>query len=63
MPSCVPAPHMETSGAEILAKDIHNYIDNNSGSVIGLAEMMDYPGVISKDDHTLAKLIAAGARP
>ena len=63
MPSCVPATHMETSGAEILAKDIHNYIDNNPGSVIGLAEMMDYPGVISKDDHTLAKLIAAGARP
>ena len=63
MPSCVPATHMETSGAEILAKDIHNYIDNNPGSVIGLAEMMNYPGVISKDDQTLAKLIAAGARP
>src|SRR6478672_6625679 len=63
MPSCVPATHMETSGAEILAKDIHNYIDHNPGSVIGLAEMMNYPGVISKDNQTLSKLIAAGAKP
>ena len=36
MPSCVPATHMETSGAEILAKDIHNYFDSSPDSVIGL---------------------------
>jgi len=34
---------METSGAEILDKDIYNYIDNNH--IIGLAEMMNYPGI------------------
>src|ERR671933_226348 len=63
MPSCVPATHMETSGAVILDKDIHQYMNSNPGLVIGLAEMMNYPGVISKDDRTLSKLIAAGSKP
>ena len=54
---------METSGAIILAKDIHEYMDCNPGIVIGLAEMMNYPGVIAKDNQTLSKLIAAGLRP
>lgn len=55
MPSCVPATHMETSGAVILDKDIHEYIDCNPNLVIGLAEMMNYPGIISKDSQTLSK--------
>ena len=63
MPSCVPATHMETSGAQILDKDIHDYFDRYPDSVIGLAEMMNYPGVISKDDQTLAKIVAAGSKP
>jgi adenine deaminase len=63
MPSCVPATHMETSGAVILDKDIHEYMNHNSGIVIGLAEMMNYPGVISKDNQTLSKLLAAGSKP
>ena len=63
MPSCVPATQMETSGAVILDKDIHQYMNSNPGLVIGLAEMMNYPGVISKDDRTLSKLIAAGSKP
>ncbi|MGN6559954.1 MAG: adenine deaminase [Candidatus Nitrosocosmicus sp.] len=63
MPSCVPATHMETSGAEILDIDIRNYFYSYPDSVIGLAEMMNYPGVISKDDQTLSKIVAAGARP
>jgi len=63
MPSCVPATHMETSGAVILDKDIHEYIDCNPNLVIGLAEMMNYPGIISKDSQTLSKLLAAGSRP
>src|ERR687886_1483818 len=58
MPSCVPATRMETSGAVILRDDIHQYMNSNPGLVIGLAEMMNYPGVISKDDKTLSKLIA-----
>ena len=63
MPSCVPATHMETSGAIILDKDIRQYMNSNAGLVIGLAEMMNYPGVISKDNQTLSKLIAAGIKP
>src|SRR5690348_4846279 len=63
MPSCVPATNMETSGAVILDKDIHEYMDCNPNLVIGLAEMMNYPGVISKDSQTLSKLIVAGSRP
>src|ERR687886_654696 len=63
MPSCVPATHMETSGAVILDRDIHEYMDCNPDLVIGLAEMMNYPGVISKDSQTLSKLIVAGSRP
>ena len=63
MPSCVPATHMETSGAVILDKDIRKYMDCNPSIVIGLAEMMNYPGVISKDNQTLSKLIAADSRP
>jgi adenine deaminase len=63
MPSCVPATHMETSGAVILDRDIHEYMDCNPDLVIGLAEMMNYPGVISKDSQTLSKLIVGGSRP
>lgn len=63
MPSCVPATHMETSGAAILDKDIREYIDRYPDRVIGLAEMMNYPGVISEDKEILSKLIAVGSRP
>jgi adenine deaminase len=63
MPSCVPATHMETSGAVIFDIDIRKYMIRNPSAVIGLAEMMNYPGVISKDNQTLSKLIAAGSKP
>ena len=63
MPSCVPATHMETSGAAILAKDIREYIDRYPELVIGLAEMMNYPCVIYEDKEILSKLIAVGSRP
>jgi adenine deaminase len=63
MPSCVPATHMETSGADILDKDISEYIDRYPDLVIGLAEMMNYPGVINEDKRVLSKLIAVGSRP
>ncbi|MFL6496417.1 MAG: amidohydrolase family protein [Nitrososphaera sp.] len=63
MPSCVPATHMETSGAAILDKDIREYIERYPDLVIGLAEMMNYPGVINEDKQVLSKLIAVGSRP
>ena len=49
MPSCVPATSMETSGAKILDKDISDYVHRYSDRIIGLEEMMDYPGVLSED--------------
>jgi adenine deaminase len=63
MPSCVPATDMETSGATILANDISYYLRNYRDRVIGLAEMMNYPGIISGDSRTLSKLVAAGDKP
>jgi len=63
MPSCVPATRMETSGAAIIDKDIREYMDRYPDLVLGLAEMMNYPGVIGEDKQTLSKVVAAGSRP
>ena len=60
-PSCVPATDMETSGARLTAADITLLF--NHERVIGLAEMMNYPGVICRDPSVLKKLEIAGARP
>ena len=58
--SCVPSTHMETAGAEILAADLIALMDNPG--VIGLAEFMNYPGVIHRDPTALAKLTAFRGR-
>jgi adenine deaminase len=63
MPSCVPATHMETSGSAILHKDIHEYMKRYPELILGLAEMMNYPGVVHEDKEVLSKLIAAGSKP
>ncbi len=52
--SCVPATHMETSGARLEAEDLAPLL--NSDWVLGLAEMMNYPGVIYGDKAVLDKL-------
>jgi len=56
-PSCVPSTNMETSGATISAKDTAGLL--KLPRVIGLAEMMNYPGVVHGDKEVLAKLLAA----
>ncbi|PJF26727.1 MAG: adenine deaminase, partial [Phototrophicales bacterium] len=53
--SCVPATHMETSGACLEAEDLSPLL--NSRWVLGLAEMMNYPGVIHSDAGVLDKLM------
>jgi len=58
--SCVPATHMETSGAELLIDDLLPFADHPK--VIGLAEFMNFPGVLSKDPECLAKLKAFQGR-
>jgi adenine deaminase len=54
--SCVPATHMETSGASLEADDLATLLDNPW--VAGLAEVMNYPGVIYGDEGMLDKLHA-----
>jgi adenine deaminase len=58
--SCVPATELETSGARLEAADLAALRDHPA--VIGLAEMMNFPGVLAKDGGVLDKLLAfAGA--
>jgi adenine deaminase len=53
-PSCVPATPFETSGAELTHKDMEAF--RNNQRVLGLAEMMNYPGVLFADPEILAKI-------
>lgn len=59
--SCVPASPYETSGAELTALDLEPLLADRW--VIGLAEVMDYPGVISGKSACLDKIAAVGSRP
>ena len=52
--SCVPSTDMETAGATILAADLAPLMDHPS--VIGLAEFMNYPGVIHRQPDAMDKL-------
>jgi adenine deaminase len=63
MPSCVPATHLETAGAVISAQDIADMFKEYPGRILGLAEMMNYPGVLFQDPQVMGKLFAAGDRP
>jgi adenine deaminase len=54
--SCVPATHMETAGANLEAHDIEHL--RNNDWVLGLAEMMNYPGVVAGNEIVLDKLEA-----
>jgi adenine deaminase len=58
-PSCVPATSMETSGAVISVREIAALL--KSPRVLGLAEFMNFPGVIGEDPDAKAKLDAARA--
>jgi adenine deaminase len=59
--SCVPATDMETSGAELDAADLAVLFQHPR--VIGLAEVMNFPGVFLGVPEVLAKIEAAGDRP
>ena len=58
--SCVPSTHMETTGARLSAADLVPLMDHPG--VIGLAEFMNYPGVLFKDPGCLEKLQAFQGR-
>ena len=54
LPSCVPATDLETSGVELNSYDLALLID--APWVLGIAEMMNFPGVINGDIGVLSKI-------
>jgi adenine deaminase len=59
-PSCVPATHLETSGASIGPEEIRRIL--RWRECIGLGEVMNYPGVLAGDAAMLSKIEAARGR-
>jgi adenine deaminase len=58
--SCVPASPFESPGAEVHAAEVRQLLDEVGA--IGVAEVMNYPGVVAGDAELLAKIAAAGDR-
>lgn len=58
--SCVPASRFESPGAVLGRDEVRELLEEHGA--IGIAEMMDYPGVINGDPEVLAKISAAGSR-
>jgi adenine deaminase len=59
-PSCVPATHLETSGAQISSRKMKRILAHPR--IIGLGEMMNFPGVFTGDEEVLRKISAAQGR-
>ena len=56
-PSCVPATALETSGTQINTEEVEKILSYSN--VIGLGEMMNFPGVVNGDERVLSKIIAS----
>lgn len=56
VPSCVPASHLGSSGAALLPKDIRKARSHER--VIGLGELMNFPGVLERQHDIVAKIRA-----
>ena len=54
-PSCVPATNLETSGAILTASDLS--VLKDEPRILGLAEMMNFPGVLMGDEEVLNKIV------
>ena len=59
--SCVPATSFETSGASLDVQDLLEF--KSHPKALGLAEFMNYPGVLARDPACLAKLAAFSDTP
>ncbi len=59
IPSCVPASPLDESGANLDYRDIDSFFDHPR--VQGLAEMMNFPGIIAADGATVSKIVASQA--
>ncbi|MGD1011072.1 MAG: adenine deaminase [Acidimicrobiales bacterium] len=57
-PSCVPASHFESPWAELGAADLAELLSEHGA--IGIAEFMNFPGVVNGDPDALAKIATAG---
>lgn len=57
LPSCVPATVFDESGAVLQAADLEEYYSDKR--VLGLAEVMNYPGVIGRDEVVMDKINSA----
>ncbi|MFP3358067.1 adenine deaminase [Planococcus sp. SIMBA_143] len=55
LPSCVPATPFENAGARLSAEDLIPFVGRDS--VLGLAEVMDFPAVLQGDEAMLDKLL------
>lgn len=60
LPSCVPSTPLDESGATLNAEDLMNFYDNKR--ILGLAEMMNYYGVVNGDKDVLRKIEDALAK-
>jgi adenine deaminase len=60
LPSCVPASHLETTGAQLTASDLSLLI--NDARILGIGEVMNYPAVLQGDSGTMDKIAVAGQR-
>ncbi|KPK95165.1 MAG: hypothetical protein AMJ94_00480 [Deltaproteobacteria bacterium SM23_61] len=62
-PSCVPSTPLETAGAALSSREIQKLLEHER--VLGLGEMMNFPGVLGKDPEVLSKIIMArrGKKP
>ncbi|MHB8119099.1 MAG: adenine deaminase [Methanothrix sp.] len=60
LPSCVPATNLETAGAAMDADALAGLMQEEG--VLGLAEVMNYPGVIFRDPEMMKKLRLAGGK-
>ncbi len=56
-PSCVPATHLETSGASLDAEAVQRIL--RLKGCVGLGEVMNYPGVLFGDENVLHKVASA----
>ncbi|MEA3334132.1 MAG: adenine deaminase [Pseudomonadota bacterium] len=59
VPSCVPATTMESAGAAIDAAAVAELLKKHPDRLLGLAEVMNFPGVINRDAETMAKIAVA----
>ena len=60
-PSCVPATPMANAGGALTADDLRRLLAENA--VLGLAEVMNFPGVINADSMVMEKIAAMNGRP